>query len=75
MTDEGIEQLFIYPEERASTFPSTSIILDRFEDLSICYFFRNGKIKEKFKDDLNKKQKEILRLLGIKNKNYWPEIL
>ena len=75
ITSEGVEQLFIYPEERASKFPSTSIILDRFEDLSVCYFFRNGKIKGKFKDELSKKQKEILKYLEIKNENYWPKVL
>lgn len=75
MTEEKIKQLFIYPEDRASIAPSTSIILDRFEDLSIYYLIKNGKIKEKYKDDLNKNQKEILKLLCLKDKKFWPEVL
>ena len=75
MKNEDIEKLFIYPEYRPATAPTTSVILDRFEDVSIYHLMNNEKTIEKFKDDLNDTQKEILQLLKISPDEYWPKIL
>jgi transposase len=71
MKREEIEKLFIYPEERPAVAPTTSIILDRFENVSVYHLLENGIVIEKYKDELTVTQKEILRLLDIPPNEYW----
>lgn len=71
MKQEEIETLFIYPEDRPSVAPTTSIILDRFENLSTYNLEENEIVTEKYRDELTKTQKEILRLLDIQQEEYW----
>jgi len=71
MKQEEIEKLFIYPEERPAVAPTTSIILDRFENVSVYHLLENGIVIEKHKDELTVTQKEILRLLDISPNEYW----
>jgi len=71
MKHEDIEKIFIYPEERPSVAPTTSVILDRFENVSVYHLKCNGEVIEKFKDDLTETQEEILELLAIKPAEYW----
>jgi transposase len=71
MKHEEIEKLFIYPEGRPSVAPTTSVILDRFENVSAYHLLDNGVVIEKYKDELTVTQKEILRLLDIQPNKYW----
>jgi transposase len=71
MKQEEIEKLFIYPEERPAVAPTTSILLDRFENVSVYDLLENGIVIEKYKDELTVTQKEILRLLDIPPNEYW----
>jgi transposase len=71
MKQEKIKKIFIYPEERPAMAPTTSIILDRFENVSVYHLQENDIVIEKYKDELTKIQKEILRLLDIQPGDYW----
>ena len=71
MKQEEIEKIFIYPEERPASAPTTSIILDRFENMSVYHLQENNIVLEKYKDELTKIQMEILRLLDIQPSEYW----
>ena len=58
-----------YPEQREADHPTTSKIIDRFENISTYKIMENSKIAETFKDSLNDDQKLVLSLLNIeKNK-------
>ncbi|MCP5003534.1 MAG: hypothetical protein GY941_06205, partial [Planctomycetes bacterium] len=71
MKQKEIEKIFIYPEERPAMAPTTSIILDRFENVSIYHLKENDIVIEKYKDELTMIQKEILRLMDIQPGDYW----
>jgi len=71
MKQEDIEKIFIYPEDRPAAAPTTSVILDRFESVSVYHLIKNEKIIEKFKDELTEIQKTILNLLNIQPEKYW----
>ena len=71
MKQEDIEKIFIYPEDRPAAAPTTSVILDRFESVSVYHLIKNEKIIEKFKDELTEIQKTILSLLNIQPEKYW----
>ncbi len=71
MKQKRIKKIFIYPEERPAMAPTTSIILDRFENVSVYHLQENDIVIEKYKDELTMIQKEILRLLDIKPGKYW----
>lgn len=73
MKQEEIEKIFIYPEERPAAAPTTSIILDRFENVSVYHLQENNIVLEKYKDELTMIQKEILRLLDIQPNGYWVD--
>jgi transposase len=71
MKQEDIEKIFIYPEDRAAVAPTTSVILDRFENVSVYHLIENEKRVEIFKDELSGIQKTILSLLNIQPEEYW----
>ncbi len=71
MKQKEIEKIFIYPEERPAMAPTTSIILDRFENVSVYHLQENDIVIEKYRDELTMIQKEILRLLDIQPGDYW----
>jgi len=71
MKKEDIEKIFIYPEDRPAAAPTTSVILDRFENVSVYHLINNGKITNIFKDELTEIQKTILSLLNIQSEKYW----
>jgi transposase len=71
MKQEDIEKIFIYPENRPAAAPTTSIILDRFENVSVYHLIENEKITERYKDELNGTQETILSLLDIQSEKYW----
>jgi transposase len=71
MKDEDIEKLYIYPEDRECSAPTTSIVFDRFAQLSRYEIIENGVIVEQFRDDLSQPQKDILDVLGISEDQYW----
>jgi len=72
MKEKNIDNLPIYPEHRLAYHPTTAIIFDRFEEVSL-YQLKEGKkpIRE-FKDSLTKIQIKLLNLLGLKEYDYWP---
>ena len=71
MKENKIETIRVYPEQREANHPTTSKIIDRFENISTYKIIENSKIVEKFKDSLNDDQKLILSLLNIEENKYW----
>jgi transposase len=71
MKERGIEALPIYPECRDAIHPTTSKILDAFEDVS-CYEVKLDEEKTKeFRDSLTVTQRRILDLMGLNSSQYW----
>jgi len=76
MTEQKIEKLRVYPEQRDATHPTTCKILDRFENICLYKIKENSTVIETFRDSLNEDQKLILKLLNIGKNQYWePPIL
>ena len=76
MTEQKIEKLRVYPEQRDATHPTTCKILDRFENICMYKIKENSTVVETFRDSLNEDQKLILKLLNIGKNQYWePPIL
>jgi len=71
MKENKIETIRVYPEQREANRPTTSKIIDRFENISIYKIIESSKLVETFKDNLNDDQKIILSLLNIEENKYW----
>jgi transposase len=71
MKENKIETIRVYPEQREANHPTTSKIIDRFENISTYKIVENSKLVETFKDSLNDDQKLILSLLNIEENKYW----
>ena len=71
MTEQKIEKLRVYPEQRDATHPTTWMILDRFENICLHKILENSTVVETFRDSLNEDQKLILELLNIGEDQYW----
>lgn len=61
----GIEQLPIYPEERADRRPTAEQIFRLFSNLQRNTLMRDGKILKAFEPQLTELQKQVLELLGV----------
>ena len=71
MKEQKIEKIRVYPEQREASHPTTSKILDRFDNICTYKIIENSKVVETFKDSLNEDQKLILSLLNIEEDEYW----
>ena len=71
MKIEKLPSLPVYPEERESSHPTTSKIMDAFSDVSTYRLTQTGKTQEEFKDDLTRTQEIILRFLCIEPDDFW----
>jgi transposase len=71
MKEEKIETIKVYPEQREADHPTTSKILDRFDNICTYKIMENSKVVETYKDSLNEDQKLILSLLNIEENEYW----
>ena len=66
-----IEKITVYPEQREASHPTTSKIIDRFDNICIYKIIENSETIETFKDSLNENQKLILSLLNISENEFW----
>ena len=71
MQERKIETIRVYPEQREANHPTTSKIIDRFENICTYKIMEDSKVVETFKDRLNDDQKLILSLLDIEEDEYW----
>jgi transposase len=71
MKEQKIEKIRVYPEQREASHPTTSKIIDRFDNICTYKIMENSKVVETFKDSLNEDQKLILSLLNIREDKYW----
>ena len=71
MKEQKIEKIRVYPEQREASHPTTSKIIDRFENICTYKIMENSKVVETLKDSLNEDQKLILSLLNIEENKYW----
>lgn len=71
MNTAEIEKLYIYPEDRECKRPTTSIIFDRFSQLSR-YIVRGAGVPGcHFQDQLSQAQIDILAVLKMSHEDYW----
>jgi len=75
MSESNIKALSVYPEHRLAYHPTTAKIFDRFHELSTYKINQNGCITEEYRDELTQVQEEILKLLGMREKDYWYGIV
>ncbi len=73
MKEKEIKSLDIYPENRPAFRPTTSKILDNFENVYYYQINSDGKVVEEYRDDLNDVQQQLLSLLNISKEKYWPK--
>ena len=71
MKEQKIEKIRVYPEQREASHPTTSKIIDRFDNICTYKVMENSKVVETFRDSLNEDQKLILSLLNIEEDKYW----
>jgi transposase len=71
MKKHKIEKIKVYPEQREANHPTTSKIIDRFDNICTYKIMDDSKVVETFKDSLNENQKLILSLLNIEEHQYW----
>jgi len=68
-----IEALPLYPEHRLAYHPTTAKIFERFQDMSHYEIVDDGQTIKVFRDELTDLQKEILRLLGMSEEEYFTK--
>lgn len=66
-----LKPLKLYPEERDAPHPTTSQILKTFEGISTYRITRKGSFVEECRDRLNHTQQQVLKLLGIREEDFW----
>jgi len=71
MNTAVIEKLYIYPEDRECKRPTTSIVFDRFSQLSRYVVRGKGTPDSHFQDQLSPAQIEILAVLKMSHGDYW----
>jgi transposase len=71
MKEQKIDKIRVYPEQREASHPTTSKILDRFDNICTYKIMENSQVVETFRDSLNEDQKLILSLLNIEQDKYW----
>ena len=71
MQVDGLDTIPIYPEHRQASHPTTTKIVDRFYDVSTYELTEGNQVLETFKDELTETQKELLRLLQMREHQYW----
>jgi len=71
MKERKIEKIRVYPEQREANHPTTSKILDRFDNICTYKVMENSQVVETFRDSLNEDQKLILSLLNIGEDEFW----
>ena len=71
MKEHKIEKIRVYPEQREANHPTTSKILDRFDNICTYKVMENSQVVETFRDSLNEDHKLILSLLTIGEDEFW----
>jgi transposase len=74
MKEHKIEKIRVYPEQREADHPTTSKIIDRFDNICTYEVMENSQVVETFRDSLNEDQKLILSLLNIGEDEFWKSV-
>jgi transposase len=72
MKDAEIDALPIYPENRPAAHPTATKIFALFEGISTYTVKRGGRRNDYYRDELSPIQIKVLKLLGLKESDYWP---
>jgi transposase len=71
MPAHRIVSLNLYPEGRHAPHPTTAKILNLFDGVSTYRIARESELDEEFKDDLSTTQKTILKLMHMRENDFW----
>jgi transposase len=74
MKEQKIEKIRVYPEQREADRPTTSKIIDRFDNICTYQVIENSQVVETFRDSLNEDQQLILSLLNIEESEFWESV-
>lgn len=72
MNSAGTAAIGLYPEDRNCPAPSAARLLDIFADLHRHHLHQNGRAVQTFDPHLDSRQRQVLRLLGIRPTAYQP---
>jgi transposase len=70
MTREGVSELALYHERRASRAPTAARVFDLYADTARHHLTRDGEIVQTFEPDLAPLQRQVLDLLGVPQHAY-----
>ncbi|HYN91743.1 MAG TPA: IS1634 family transposase [Thermoleophilaceae bacterium] len=70
MTRDGVSELALYHEGRASKAPTAARIFDLFADAARHHLTRDGEIVQTFEPELAPLQRQVLDLLGVPQQAY-----
>jgi transposase len=70
MRREGIRMLPLYPEKRLCKAPTAERALDLYAPIRRHRLFKHGKEVQRFRDQLSKLQRQVLKLLGVRTAAY-----
>ena len=75
MEKNNIEGMYIYPEQRKCKYPTYAIIFDRFYNLCRYEILESNEVIERYYDELNETQSDILKLIGMNYDACWEKML
>jgi transposase len=71
MDKRELESIPIYPEDRPCKAPTADKLLDLFSDVRLQYICQEDRIIQTVPDNLSKKQRLVLGMLGLKPEKYF----
>lgn len=72
MKTNRIESVPLYPEGRIACHPTTARVFDRFDGVSVYHRKQGRKIIRQYRDKLTSLQKQLLGMLDMTHREYWP---
>lgn len=72
MKTNRIESVPLYPEGRIAYHPTTARVFDRFDGVSVYHRKQGKKLLRQYRDRLTPLQKQLLVMLDITHRQYWP---
>jgi transposase len=71
MKEKNIASIDVYPEQRRCKKPTANVIFELFEPMSTYEIKDGSRVIEAYHDKLDETQKIVLKLLGMKESEYW----
>ena len=73
MKNGDLKSLAVYPEDREATHPTTSKVFDVFDHIFSYKIVKDNVVIEEYEDELKEIQRAVLKLMNIKEDEYWGQ--